>query len=226
MKTYPSRFRMSQPRGKNHALRRSYVLLGLAAFSVVLLLRHSFSRFSAESSPKSRCTILSHSSIHEIESLIELDLSNCNLTHLPVTIRYATNLLKLDLSNNPLLHTLPSELQFCTKLDILFVSNCPGIRDSLPHVLGKMTSITRLGWKSGSLRNLDDPELIPPNLVHLILTHNKIQSIDNIQVFKRLNKVRKLMVSHNPLKVLNGKGLAQLHQLENYCDSGEIQTFL
>jgi len=218
---------MSQPRGRNHALRRSYVLLGLAAFSVVLLLRHSFSRFSAESSPKSQCTILSHSSIHEIESLIELDLSNCNLTHLPVTIRYATNLLKLDLSNNPLLHTLPSELQFCTKLDILFVSNCPGIRDSLPHVLGKMTSITRLGWKSGSLSNLDDdPELIPPNLVHLILTHNKIQSIENIQVFKRLNKVRKLMLSHNPLKVVNGKGLAQLHQLELLRLGGDTDLFI
>ena len=201
-----------------------FVLVGLITSFVLLLSRLSFRRISAEMSTRStsRCDTLSHLSIHDIESLTELDLANCNLNHLPETIRFATNLVKLDVSFNPLI-TLPSELEHCTKLDTLFVSNCPGIKDSLPPVLGKMNSITRLGWKSGSLTNLDDhPESIPPNLVHFILTHNKIQSIRNIQVFKRLSKVRKLMLSHNQMKMLNGQGLLHLHELELLRLGGNI----
>jgi len=220
-----SRLRMQPWRVKPNGISRRTYILSLSGFSgliatvlILLLLWDTFSRLLVANTlfqSKSRCDILFLSSIHEIQSLRELDLSNCNLTHVPATIRYASNLFKLDLSHNPFLHTLPTELRFCTNLDTLFVSNCIGIRDSLPSVLGKMPSITRLGWKSGSLSNLDDyPESIPPNLIHLILTNNKIQSIQNIQVFKRLNKVRKLMLSHNQLQVLNGIGVAQLQQLE------------
>jgi len=64
-------------------------------------------------------------------------------------------------------------LKLCTELHTLFVSNCPGIL-SLPHVLGDMEKLTRLGWRNGSLRFLD-PKGLPSNILHLILTNNRIE---------------------------------------------------
>lgn len=154
--------------------------------------------------------------IDNISKMTELDLKGCNLKEIPATIQYATNLRKLDVSNNPLLSTFPPEMVHCTKLDILFASSCPSIT-SLPTVLGNMPSITRLGWRSGSLTELN-PDGLPPNLVHLIMTHNKLKSLGDPRLFEKMKHVRKLMLSHNQLSSFGGKegetGVEMLQNLE------------
>eukprot|EP00978_Attheya_sp_CCMP212_P044303 scaffold306497_cov36-Attheya_sp.AAC.1 len=57
-----------------------------------------------------------------------------------------------------------------------------------------MHSITRLGWRSGSLTEID-PDGLPPNLVHIILTDNQITELDNVRILQKMQKVRKLMLS-------------------------------
>lgn len=159
-----------------------------------------------------RCNILTRLSPVELSYVEEIDLKACNLQSIPTTIQYATILRKLDVSNNPLT-TLPSELKHCTNLDILFASSCPSIT-SLPTVLGEMPSITRLGWRSGSLSSIN-PNNLPPNLVHLILTDNKIETLDDPKIFEKMKNVRKLMLSHNQLKSFGSNGgLEQMQSLE------------
>eukprot|EP00957_Ditylum_brightwellii_P211012 15365664-Ditylum_brightwellii.AAC.1 len=148
-----------------------------------------------------------------LSKLTTLNLSGCNLTEIPSSItKYATNLKKLDIGDNPRLSTLPSSLCNLHKLEILFASNCPGIA-TLPPVLGNMTSITRLGWKSGSLTSLPHAS-IPPNVVHLILTNNFITDLDDELIFTKLKHVRKLMLSHNSITSLSEKGVSLMHNLE------------
>lgn len=165
------------------------------------------------SNEQERCNILSIENPHRIlPKMNELDLNGCDLKEIPATIKYATNIRKLDVSSNPL-KTLPSELIHCSKLEILFASSCPTIL-SLPKVLGKMNSITRLGWRSGSLKKID-PDSLPPNLVHLILTNNQIETFDDPQVLNNIRKVRKLMLSHNKLRSFGVEGgLEALKNLE------------
>ena len=159
-----------------------------------------------------RCNILTRLSPVELSYVEEIDLKDCNLQSIPTTIQYATILRKLDVSNNPLT-TLPIELKHCTNLDILFASSCPSIT-SLPTVLGEMPSITRLGWRSGSLSSIN-PNSLPPNLVHLILTDNKIETLDDPKIFEKMKNVRKLMLSHNQLKSFGSNGgLEQMQSLE------------
>lgn len=151
----------------------------------------------------SHCEILSTSTPNQLSKLTSLDLKGCNLTELPASIKYATSITRLDVSENPALQTLPDELIHCNKLSILFASSCKGI-NSLPVVLGKMPSIDRLGWRSGSLTTIDSHAL-PPNLVHLILTDNNITALNDPLVFSKLSKIRKLMLSHNEIMSFGGK---------------------
>lgn len=164
------------------------------------------------SSDYKRCRILETSSSSQLSHLTELDLNGCDLRELSPSIRHCTNLQKLDVSNNPKLRTLPPELTQCTKLDVLFASSNPGVK-SLPSVLGTMPSITRLGWRSGSLTQLN-ADAIPPNVVHLILTNNRIQALESEKIFDRLVNVRKLMLSHNQIRRILPIGVAKLKNLE------------
>ena len=169
-------------------------------------------RSNAYNDDSKRCHILNTSTPDDLARLDVLNLKGCSLSNIPNKIQYAINLRHLDVSENPLL-TLPSELVHCTKLDVLFVSSCPSI-SSLPPVLGEMPSITRLGWRSGSLTSID-PNGLPPNLIHLILTDNQIETLDDARIFQKLKGVRKLMLSHNNVVNFgNNGGLDQLQSLE------------
>ena len=172
------------------------------------------------------CQALSQLSPERISKLNKLSLNGCNISSLPDTIKYAKNLKQLDLSNNPSLTSLPDALLNCRQLQILFISSCPGIK-RLPTVLGKMTSITRLGWRSGSLTSIDYDGL-PPNIIHLILTDNKIKSIQDPRLFERLKHVRKLMLSHNEIeKFGNGQGsIKNLSNLELLRIAGNKLAFI
>ena len=160
-----------------------------------------------------RCNILTQPNTADVlPKLTEIDLKGCGLKEIPANIQYATNIRKLDVSDNPIV-TLPPELAHCTDLDTLFVSSCRLIT-SLPTVLGNMQSITRLGWRSGSLREID-PDGLPPNLVHLILTNNQITSLDDRRILQKMKHVRKLMLSHNKIRSFgNDGGVEMLKDLE------------
>ena len=186
--------------------------IGIAYLLLARIGGGSSSSLLRSSSDYKRCRILETSSSSQLSHLTELDLNGCDLRELSPSIRHCTNLQKLDVSNNPKLGTLPLELAHCTKLDVLFASSNPGIK-SLPSVLGTMPSITRLGWRSGSLTELH-ADAIPPNIVHLILTNNQIQALESEKIFDRLVNVRKLMLSHNSIRYLLPTGVAKLKKLE------------
>lgn len=159
-----------------------------------------------------RCQILYTSPPSELASLTEFDLKGCILSSIPTEIGLCTSLRKLDVSSNPMLKTLPKELGRCTNLEILFSSQNTGM-SVLPTVLGSMSSITRLGWRSGSLAKLEAAS-VPPNVVHVILTNNQITELEEEDVFDRLQHVRKLMLSHNRIRSISNTGIAKLRELE------------
>lgn len=188
------------------------VILGVVFISIFFYMISYQNDFDQlHTTDKNRCSILERSSEDEISKLEDLNLKDCNLRSISSRIQYATNLRKLDVSGNKYLSTLPEELSFCTKLDILFASSCPSMKQ-LPEVLGR-TNITRLGWRSGSLTSID-PNSIPPNVVHLILTNNQIKEIDNDEIFLKLQNVRKLMLSHNNISKFGSQGLEHMKSLE------------
>jgi hypothetical protein len=189
-------------------------IIGLSLFALLLLFisnenltKHdenstSYSTDNNFSDESRRCEVLFTASPGELSRMKTLNLNGCNLTQIPDSIRFCTNLLHLDVSNNPKLTTLPKDIIKCKKLDTLFVSSCPGIK-TLPVILGEMGSIARLGWRSGSLTSID-AKALPPNLIHLILTDNDIRRLDDPLLFKKLGKVRKLMLSHNKIESFGG----------------------
>lgn len=195
---------------------RQKIKLVILALSVLFFM--STLPNKSEDDDEIRCSILNKTP-KELSKLTEIDLKGCLDEDLPASIQYATNIVKLDLSANEKLTTLPAELAKCTKLDTLFISSCPGIK-TLPVVLGQMPSIRVLGWRSGSLTHLD-PMGIPPNVQHLILTNNNIEKVDDPLTFEKLQKVRKLMLSHNQISSFGGNSedsredtIGQLESLE------------
>ncbi|KAJ1452435.1 hypothetical protein M885DRAFT_526998 [Pelagophyceae sp. CCMP2097] len=162
-----------------------------------------------------------------LATLTELSLAGCGLTVLPSTIGLCTNLRKLDLGGNDLV-TLPDELASCFRLEILFVLGSRRMT-KLPPVLGRMSSITRLGLRSNGLVALEGSNL-PPNVVHLILTDNQISKIDQ-EAYKRLSQCRKLMLANNALQTFGGphaskdlKNLELLRLANNQLDELDSQV--
>ena len=142
--------------------------------------------------------------------LTTLRLASCGLSTLPPGIGLCSNITELSLSDNPL-ETLPKELARCTRLTTIFVSGSDKLV-AVPAVLGTMPGVTRLGLKNNRLAVVA-AECVPPNVQHLILTHNRIRSLD-VAVFERLRHCRKLMLANNELEALPGAGVAQLQSLE------------
>lgn len=213
----PSSRRRQSPRGQCWLSKFTYALITFV-FILLLSRNNKTNNFATDQSYlrsgeiNKDCRILEMMSPENISKLKELDLSSCSLTSIPESIKYASNLEKLDVSNNSALTTLPDELINCSKLEILFASSCPSIK-TLPAVLGRMESLTRLGWRSGSLTTID-PDGLPPNLVHLILTDNKIEKMESFELFDKLKHVRKLMLSHNKINTF-GDDQGSIKKLQN-----------
>ena len=147
----------------------------------------------------------------QLSTLTDLDLRDCDLAALPAAIGGCSNLRTLELGGNRNLATLPDELALCARLEVLFILGSDKLVE-VPRVLGRMPSLTRLGLRSNAIATIA-ADALPPNVEHLILTSNRLTTID-VAVFDRLTKVRKLMLANNAIKRLPAAGVAKLRSLE------------
>lgn len=135
-----------------------------------------------------------------LPTLRKLSLTNCGLKEVSPNIKLCVNLETLDLAHNDLT-TLPDELALLSKLEILFVLGSRRMT-TMPRVLGKLKTVTRLGLRSNGVEVVTADGL-PPLVEHLILTDNKIRKIEDAAYIK-LHKVRKLMLANNELTEFTG----------------------
>jgi tRNA A-37 threonylcarbamoyl transferase component Bud32 len=97
-----------------------------------------------------------------------------NLTEFPMEIlSLADSLEILDLSNNQL-STMPLEIKQLTKLKIIFASN--NLFETLPASLGACQSLEMVGFKANQIKEVPEASL-PLQLRWLILTDNQIAQL-------------------------------------------------
>ncbi|MFT5808142.1 MAG: hypothetical protein ACI9LG_002443 [Moritella dasanensis] len=143
----------------------------------------------------------------ELTGIKRLTLSE-NLTAFPLEIlSLADSLEILDLSNNQLT-TLPVEIAQLTKLKILFASN--NLFVTLPEVLGQCPNLEMVGFKSNQINQVPATSL-PIKLRWLILTDNRLEVLpDSLGERPRLQK---LALAGNCLTALP-QTMSQCHNLE------------
>jgi Leucine-rich repeat (LRR) protein len=137
-------------------------------------------------------------SIANGERLARVDLSNCDLTSIPPEVfQLADCLQELNLGGNKL-SSLPDSMIALQKLRILFFAQ--NNFTSIPTVLGKLSALYMLSFKSNQLQIIEDASL-SPSICWLILTDNKISELPSS--IGKLLGLRKLMLAGNDISHLN-----------------------
>ena len=137
------------------------------------------------------------SRIQNHEPISEVDLSNCDLDQLPsVLFDLADTLAFLNIGGNKL-STLPENFAIFTKLRILFAPN--NLFTELPSVLGKLSSLYMVSFKSNHISVIPEDSL-SPSVGWLILTGNQISALPHS--IGNLLPLRKLMLAGNQLTTL------------------------
>ena len=105
----------------------------------------------------------------------EIRLTHLGLKEFPLQIlELADSLELLDLSGNQLSH-LPDEIALLKKLKIVFFSdNCFEV---FPDILSQLPHLEMVGFKANAIHTISE-QALPPQLRWLILTQNKITSLD------------------------------------------------
>jgi protein kinase-like protein/Leucine Rich Repeat (LRR) protein len=143
----------------------------------------------------------------ELAGIQRLKLSE-NLTSFPLEIlSLADSLEILDLSNNQLT-SLPLELAQLKKLKILFASN--NQFEVLPEVLGQLPHLEMVGFKANKIHSVPEYSL-PAQLRWLILTDNQIKTLPNS--LGERPRLQKLALAGNCLTHLP-QSMSQLDNLE------------
>ncbi|RYU70488.1 protein kinase [Aliivibrio finisterrensis] len=143
----------------------------------------------------------------ELQGITRLQLSE-GLTEFPLEIlSLADSLEILDLSNNQLT-TLPIEIAQLPKLKIFFASNNPFT--VLPDVLAQCQNLEMIGFKSCQIQHVPE-NAFPPKLRWLILTDNQVEALPNS--LGDCHLMQKLALAGNKLTELPNN-LSQLHNLE------------
>lgn len=149
--------------------------------------------------------------LNEIKSGLRpthVDLSNCNLQEFPLELLDAADCLEsLNLGGNQLC-TLPQEFSCFQKLRVLFFAS--NRFEYIPEVLGVLSSLFMLSFKSNRLRTVS-PMSLSPSVGWLILTDNRIEVLP--ASIGTLLGLRKLMLSGNRLSSLPHE-LMQCRELE------------
>jgi hypothetical protein len=148
---------------------------------------------------------LIHSSA--MDEILELNLTNSNLTEFPVEILQHTSLEILRLDGNHLTN-LPEEILQLTNLKILFLG---GNKFTVfPKILGQMSSLIMISFKSNLIAHISE-EALSPSIRWLILTDNLIESLPSS--IGKLTKLKKLMLANNRLSSLPDE-MSQCQELE------------
>ncbi|MGR6832132.1 leucine-rich repeat-containing protein kinase family protein [Aliivibrio wodanis] len=143
----------------------------------------------------------------ELQGITRLQLSE-ELTEFPLEIlSLADSLEILDLSNNQLT-TLPIEISQLPKLKIFFASNNPFT--VFPDVLAQCQNLEMIGFKSCQIQHVPE-DAFPPKLRWLILTDNQVEALPNS--LGECHLMQKLALAGNKLTELPSN-LSQLHNLE------------
>ena len=131
------------------------------------------------------------------EKLTHVDLSDCRLTAIPEAIfQLKDSLISLNLGGNQL-SSLPDGMAELQCLRILFFAQ--NKFKTVPVVLGKLSKLYMLSFKSNEISHIDDKSL-SPSICWLILTDNKISEIPSS--IGKLTGLLKLMLAGNELSSL------------------------
>ena len=187
------------------------VLIGFVALCFLSVAGNKRSHHNLrQTMPETRCDISSYP-LWKLSDFKELDLSGCgntlNLPDDPKIWASFSSLKKLDLNNNQL-NILPKSIEKIPSLEILFLSY--NEFQAIPE-LNEMKKLRVLSLRGNLITNLSSSNLPTATLEWLILTNNRIQTIDaNI---KELKLLKKLMLSHNNISEIPDE-LGLCHNLE------------
>jgi tetratricopeptide (TPR) repeat protein/GTPase SAR1 family protein len=150
-------------------------------------------------------------------AILEMDLSNKNLTSIPPEIFDLTNLISLNLSNNYIAE-IPTAIGNLTNLTSLDLRN--NRIAIIPEALNKLTNLTTLWLDRNRIAIIPDALANLTNLTTLWLNRNQINEIPQwLQEFKNLEK---LDLRGNPLpiprEILGTKEYSE--------DPGDLQAIL
>lgn len=132
------------------------------------------------------------------ERLTRVDLSDCGLTSIPEAVFQLGECLELLNLGGNMISTLPDSMVVFQKLRILFFAQNKFTH--IPKVLGKLSSLYMLSFKSNQLCVIDDASL-SPSICWLILTDNNISELPSS--IGKLIGLRKLMLAGNKISHLN-----------------------
>eukprot|EP00986_Skeletonema_menzelii_P018955 scaffold27037_cov134-Skeletonema_menzelii.AAC.2 len=207
----------AMPHGRPRRRRRKnkcamFVLIGIVAICLLLSVtgnkwpNHNLRKTVSET----RCDLSSYP-LRKLRDLKELDLSSCGTNlNLPDVVEIwasFSSLKKLDLNNNQL-KMLPQAIENIPSLEILFLSENKFV--AIPE-LNKMKKLRVLSLRGNLITNLSSLNLPTAALEWLILTNNRIQTID--PDIKDLKLLKKLMLSHNNISEIPEE-LGHCHDLE------------
>ncbi|TKW29463.2 hypothetical protein SEVIR_3G396601v4 [Setaria viridis] len=129
-------------------------------------------------------------SLHKLQNMQTLLLSNCELETLPDSIGCLLNLCYLDLSSNTNLNKLPMSFGELSTLSFLKLSKCSKLKE-LPKSIHKLKSLRHL-YMSGccALQNLPDEFGSLPKLLFLNLSNcSKLVKLPNSVSLKSLERL-------------------------------------
>ena len=154
------------------------VLIGFVALCFLSVAGNKRSHHNLrQTMPETRCDISSYP-LWKLSDFKELDLSGCgntlNLPDDPKIWASFSSLKKLDLNNNQL-NILPKSIENIPSLEILFLSY--NEFQSIPE-LNKMKKLSVLSLRGNLITNISSSNLPTATLEWLILTNNRIQTID------------------------------------------------
>lgn len=131
------------------------------------------------------------------EKLTHVDLSECGLVSIPEALfQLKDSLVLLNLGGNKLSY-LPDCMAELQQLRILFFAQ--NNFKAIPAVLGKLSSLYMLSFKSNEISYIDESSL-SPSICWLILTDNKISEIPSS--IGKLTGLMKLMLAGNEISAL------------------------
>ena len=182
-------------------MRDTFICIAYAILVFIIVLEMTTSELDSHNNhdavycPKAQKIL---SAIVRGEKLTRVDLSDCGLTSIPDAVFQLGECLEfLNLGGN-MISTLPDSMVVFQKLRILFFAQNKFTH--IPKVLGKLSTLYMLSFKSNQLCMIDDASL-SPSICWLILTDNDISELPSS--IGKLTGLRKLMLAGNRITHLN-----------------------